>query len=729
MCTDDPQQQNFPVKVLFVMDSSQVTVLPQNDQAGSRIQALEASLTRVKGRRNYSFGVISFAGRAFNQLQGDAFTRDASRLTAAFKATAAPMPCETGRCRNVVGALDMASALITGDVLANDPGEVSRTSYVVVLFTTGGPAPAIDRCACRDVEAEAVYWSGCPWVECDQDLGSPARCAAPSLDSSQCADTSTHWVLPDEPQNPTIGLTSLPVGCAACDFCCVYPVGGRSGSCEERLLTARIRNLRAFALENGAAQFQFHATYLPDSSDGAFTSASPLRPLPCTCADGSDCSRAADWERSTRLLVQMAHAGGGSFQSFFDPATKQALPVDFSGVNFFDSGEPLLYKELMVSNVNALATYQRMEADSDQDGLSDRNETELGLCAVNPDTDGDGVGDAVEIHVARSPMQAEEALECIDIPSRHVTIEDLCATSGTTIVHRIYQDHDADGLNSCEERLLGTNDSLFDSDGDGIGDKSEFVAGSNHRANDLQGDDDFDGILNRDEIRSHTDLRSNDSQDQLDRAYRYEHIDEGIKEVLSVSAPTAITGVRILGASASSKGGLGTLRFDPGIEGDPSQPPTLAWHDPGDQSSGTTFGPKVAILTPRQEGYKLPSYRPERFLRVFVEGIANYPSKPQTDRILITTARRNCVRFRVRNITLVETQRAFAMYPDGPFMTRAGDNEIRVFFAEAPQRSHNNYGIFRQGSTIVNYRVGPPAVREPKVAEVYFQDTDLVLRR
>ncbi|MBW2733730.1 MAG: VWA domain-containing protein [Deltaproteobacteria bacterium] len=728
VCTDDPRQQDFPVKILFVVDGSPAVMQMQNDLGGQRATAMTDLIAKFETQPNYSFGVIRFAGRVENMIP-EGFTRDSSLLTAvAGTLRQNSMGCDTGRCRDLMGALNLASSVITGDVLASNPGEVSRTSYVVVLFTTGGPAPAISRCACRNVDSEVVYWPApnCTWTECDidQSQGTIPVCAAPSWDQPSCPDTFTHWVLPADPTNPDVGLPTVPGNCAPCDFCCVYPVGGRPGSCEERSLTNVVRELRGFALDNGAAQFQFHAAYLPDRAIDTYPSNSLQLPPPCTCSDGSDCRKEAEWERSTRLLVQMAHAGGGSFKSYYDPVTLQETTIDYDHVELFNSGDPLLFKEFVVTNANVLPTDKGIKADSDQDGLIDEAELALGLCPRNPDSDGDGVGDAIEVKLARDAKVNEEAIECIDLESRTVVIDDLCADPpGPTVDQRVYKDVDGDSLNACEERLLGTDDSLFDSDADGLPDKIEFVMGTNYLAVDPLSDPDFDGLRNRDEIRDHTDPRSNDAQEQLDLAYRYELIDEGIKPVVSFTDPNNITGIKVLAASAASSGGVGYLRFEPG------PPATLAWRDPNDQGPGTDFGPAVDISVATQDGYKLESFRPERFIRVFVEGPSSYPVKQVVDQIVISTANRNCVRFRVRNITLLETLQAYYQRPDGPFKAARGDNHVYLYFAEAPKDAKSSFGVFRVAITIPNYLDGPPPVRTPKRGEDTFSDEEFQIPR
>lgn len=337
------------------------------------------------------------------------------------------------------------------------------------------------------------------------------------------------------------------------------------------------------------------------------------------------------------------------------------------------------------------------------------------------------MSDLIEVKLARDPLVAEEPLECVDLESTKITLDALCAKPGDpqTKEQRIYADKDRDGLNACEERLLGTDDSLFDSDADGLPDKVELVAGTNYLAVDPLQDPDFDGQLNRDEVRTHTDPRANDAQEQLDLAYRYEEVDEGIKPVLSFSQPPTITGVAVRTASSSSQPGVGLLRFDPADANLPGAPPSLSWQDAADGTNG--FGPAVDVSVPRKDGYVLQSFRDDRYIRVMVDGKGHYLPKLTVDRIVISGAMRNCLRFRVRNITLLPTRQAYATTPQGPLKGTAGDNTVYIYFAQAPKEAKDGYGIFRVASALLNYQQGPPETRTPKQAELTFTDDDFVI--
>jgi len=511
---------------------------------------------------------------------------------------------------------------------------------------------------------------------------------------------------------------------------CVFAAGGNPESCEETLLVKDTRELYTFAIKNGAGQFQFHTTYLPDQAPRADTDPYyPPGPAPCAG------DKAADQARAVRLLSQMAYAAGGGFTKF---ATAAQIPQGFLdiGRDLYASSDALVFKELVVSNRNVLAQYDGIHPDTDADGLIDDAETQIGTCISDKDTDGDGLSDAVEVKLALDPLTPDKPVECIDLLTGMETADDPCIPGQSKEWTLYTEDKDHDELNRCEERLLGTDDSLFDTDADGIPDRIEFMVGTNYLSVDPLQDSDLDGMVNRDEIRGHTDPRSNDSQSQLDLAYRYEEVDEGLKQVLSYEQPSAITGVMIKNVSPQTTPGVGWLKFDPATSDAnvcQGSPPchTLAWRDYADMDTGGNFGPPVDVTKTSKDGYVLTSCRTKasggctddsvaKFITVYVDGPNSYPPKSLVEKINISGAVRNCVRFTVRNITLMQT----AM---DPVLQTIGNNTVDIYFAEAPARAKSGYGIFRIASVRLRYVKGPPEERTPRTPEISFTDEEFVL--
>ena len=765
VCSDDLRERNFPVKILFLIDTSNSLAATENDASGARGKAIDSVLATWGQNPNYHFGVVAFAGRP-RSLVEEGFTQDPARLSAAAAAVqtggglvGGVNGCFGPRCRDIRGAMSLANSLITGDILAADPGENSRTSYVIILFAGGPPAPGIGRCACRDVQTEtrAGNWPSCPWDDCGCRVACPeqTRCnvdecipqCTPGCGGSEYCDYNNGQAVCQSGSPPPGGIRVTPIGTSPASApdtfalwtlpvdhgldlsqtralvagqtpgpcvptCVYYPNGGgHVDSCEERVLVNQVRELRNFARENGTAQLQLHTTYLPDRRD---YSATPNDQLAPTCGDSL-----ADEARSVRLLSEMAFAGDGGFTQF-----GVASAITFADIDLRTNRQPLVVKELVVSNASVLPTSDGIKPDSDLDGLEDEAELAIGSCPSDPDTDGDGLNDAVEVKLASDPLRVDDPIECVDLPSTDRVDDDLCAP-GEQKVWKAFQDRDGDQLNACEERLIGTSDSLFDSDADGLPDKLEFINGTNYLAVDPLADIDFDGIVNREEVRGHTDARSNDAQSDLDLAYRYEEVDLGIQEIFTFSQPPNITGVTVRSVSEGSTAGVGFLRFDPG------PPATLSWKDPEDNQIGGDFGDAVDITDPDPEGYILSSCNRDvsgnctaesqrRTITVEVQGLANYPPRTTVDQIVISSALRNCVEFRATNITLLETLA-------DPDLQQPGNNTVFVYFAQAPKDAKDTFGIFRVASVRINYLAGPPERRTPRDARIELSDADFVL--
>jgi hypothetical protein len=90
------------------------------------------------------------------------------------------------------------------------------------------------------------------------------------------------------------------------------------------------------------------------------------------------------------------------------------------------------------------------EMDSDEDGLLDREERELGTNLYNPDTDKDGYSDGEEVRLGFDPLKMQT--------DKNV-------------------DLDGDGLTGEDEKKYGTDPKLADSDFDGYSDGEEIAAG------------------------------------------------------------------------------------------------------------------------------------------------------------------------------------------------------------------------------------------------------------
>ena len=124
-------------------------------------------------------------------------------------------------------------------------------------------------------------------------------------------------------------------------------------------------------------------------------------------------------------------------------------------ISFASVQRDLTIKRFFAFNRNALARGGQQFVDSDGDGLSDDEEKAIGTDPLNPDTDGDGLGDGLERAAGLDPFTDDVSgiIQC-----------------------NPFLDDDADLLNECEERVIGTDPCVADTDGDGLSDFVEVIS-------------------------------------------------------------------------------------------------------------------------------------------------------------------------------------------------------------------------------------------------------------
>ncbi len=167
-------------------------------------------------------------------------------------------------------------------------------------------------------------------------------------------------------------------------------------------------------------------------------------------------------------LREAGWAGGGSLRDL-DGELRPASDPDIGVDQWMDGdtdGLPDAWEILVATDVMTLDG-----TDFDEDGLSDLGEystfnREAACDPLEPDTDGDGVPDGLEVSLGMDPLTPD-----FDELSTDANQDGLIDSLGMQLGHALDElDDDADGVSNEQELVLGTDPLEADSDGDGTDD-------------------------------------------------------------------------------------------------------------------------------------------------------------------------------------------------------------------------------------------------------------------
>lgn len=153
VCTDNPAERSFPLRVVFVVDASaNIPYDPALDtnfaQLSSSFQTLRVGAVRdavnLLRSPDNEFALIRFGGNSFVTPEGG-FTSNSSEISEAAGALTVPMPGSSDGTRVLGQALSLATSLINGDLLSTAKGPRSRTKYIIVVMQHG---PTDDNVLC-----------------------------------------------------------------------------------------------------------------------------------------------------------------------------------------------------------------------------------------------------------------------------------------------------------------------------------------------------------------------------------------------------------------------------------------------------------------------------------------------------------------------------------------------------------------------------------------------------
>lgn len=163
------------------------------------------------------------------------------------------------------------------------------------------------------------------------------------------------------------------------------------------------------------------------------------------------------------------------------------------------------FSDLIVINESMKIEKNELRMDWDRDGISNTtdNNSQFNIDFKSPDTNLDGYSDLLMFAAGIYATNQIALYSC---------------SSADRLV-----DLDFDGLNKCEERLLGTYDDKYDTDGDMLSDKIEIRFGMNPKDPiDAFQDPDSDGYTNYEEVKRNTPIHESETEQVSLYALNYE---------------------------------------------------------------------------------------------------------------------------------------------------------------------------------------------------------------
>jgi hypothetical protein len=204
-----------------------------------------------------------------------------------------------------------------------------------------------------------------------------------------------------------------------------------------------------------------------------------------------------EYSQAETLMSEMANIGEGAF---FLVSAGQDIP--YTQFSIPTQNPQFVLRDLWVNDASSIWWNGKRMLDSDNDGIPDQIETQWGSNPKAYDSDGNGIGDGVEYSLWNTP--------CGNIPVANLgQAGQTCTNAGAnksfygTCGAPPYNDTDQDNLNDCEENLLGSNPTNFDTNGDFVPDQFEWLynVAYNFGTNSLNSDPTNDGVTNYQKLK------------------------------------------------------------------------------------------------------------------------------------------------------------------------------------------------------------------------------------
>jgi len=538
VCTSDPEEVVFPVKIMVIVDASGSMQFTDPSDAtttssmGSgdltqvqgaayvaacvatcnsakpppadcnalcapklnpgRQGAVQTLVDRFKNNPSVSFAIIRFNGRV--TVNGAAttsgvgqFTNDEATLDKAITSLS-----QADITTDYQGALTAAYQLLEKDMVDTNPVDRARTKYVIIFLSDGAPNPVCKEGCGNDPHPSLPDMDD--WCDVPRDEWCDSYFPNSGSGSNICKDMSQWYPHMTEP-------------------CREYN--------SETQLKQRVLEIMSLGDQYGVGEMRMHTAFLfvptlpvaiqelmgvEGSSDTVCTSDADC-PLGVVSLEPERCWLDESGQglckgKSEHLLRSMAVWGQGVFRNF-----SSGQQIDFLSFNYSSVARPFGMTNFIVSNLNTQPVFDKITQDSDGDGVNDHDEfaANLKMKSTSADSDGDGYNDKMEYDRRTAGFD----------PGDPTKPESLCPVTSRN-------DHDGDGLNDCEEKVIGTDSKIVDTDRDRIPDGVEFLWGTDPMIRDDKVDVDFDGHLSGDEIRAHSAPKVADPKIHAEYRYIYD---------------------------------------------------------------------------------------------------------------------------------------------------------------------------------------------------------------
>lgn len=464
VCTADPDQTGFPVKVVLIVDQSgsmcvsdppgsqestgfceMYAVVPPGITQPARVRATLRLLDQFQSNPNVSVALVPFetnvglvwpaagaGGARFQRPNGDLRQRVQA------------LQSQLGKGTDYQGVLSFVYGLIAGDISATQvtsPALLPRTRYVVVFLTDGTPFP---RCSATDnltIYADDLH----PDLTWADSQGAGDFC---NLIDPMCYDANGSAIIPTPP---------------GCDSISGFVPGTDRN--QNYQLFSYVDQLMDLKSQYNIGDIRMHTVLLFNTE--AVRACGPIcqdlygtyvrYPGPVPVADGPAAAHTiAKW-----MLQQMAFRGNGVYQEFNDFFGLGQLSL--GSLDYSSLASKNVMKTLLIQPMSSAPGDKNRAVDSDGEGLIDEldNDFTYRTSRFAADSDGDGFDDNFEVQRRDDGFRADQRDGRGCDPASPLTPR--CSP----------RDTDGDGLSQFAETYLKSNPTLVDSDGDGIPDGLE----------------------------------------------------------------------------------------------------------------------------------------------------------------------------------------------------------------------------------------------------------------